>query len=75
VDGRRRPPGAAIEILKSNSPTASALAYVPHHGAFSEANARLIAAAPEMFYRLCEANQELFDPAISALIARVKGEA
>lgn len=44
---QRRPKGQPIEIINGN-PTASALAYVPHHGKFSEANAKLIAAAPDL---------------------------
>ena len=42
-----RPKGQSIEITNGN-PTANPLAYVPHHGKFSEANARVITVAPEL---------------------------
>lgn len=66
----RRPKGQSIEITNSN-PTASALAYVPHHGKFSEANAKLIAAAPDMAEALRQAVEVFNAKEIDALQAFV----
>lgn len=86
VDIRTRPKGHPLSIVKFNGPAFTELAYVPHHGKFSDANARIIAAAPRMlealkalsrcegrYYDTDQVTGETFERMVDAAIAEAEG--